>query len=308
MDNRKSKIIELNVGGYSYATTYETLTHDSSTLLAQYFSNSLTVSDNHSGTNGGVQSLSSTPNATPATSPMQAGQQLPSDTANAIQCRSDGTYFIDRDGELFRYILDFLRTGKVLLPENFQDMPRLREEAKFFKINELTKLIKPGAANRRGTMFGGVLPSLVNGSTSNTPGNSSGAGGSSSVNYGYITVGYRGTFAFGRDGQADVKFRKLSRIMVCGRASLCREVFGDTLNESRDPDRGGENRYTARLYLKHSSLELAFDMLAEHGFELITSCASGTCASGDLMRGSAADSEEQKWNHYNEFVFYRSPP
>jgi hypothetical protein len=74
-------------------------------------------------------------------------------------------------------------------------------------------------------------------------------------NSGYITLGYRGTFAFGRDGQADVKFRKLNRILVCGRATLCREVFSDTLNDSRDPDREGYQRYTARLYLKHQSLE-----------------------------------------------------
>ncbi|KAJ8307767.1 hypothetical protein KUTeg_014681 [Tegillarca granosa] len=43
---------------------------------------------------------------------------------------------------------------------------------------------------------------------------------------GYITIGYR-----------DVKFRKLSRIIICGKVSICREVFKDTLNESRDPDR-----------------------------------------------------------------------
>ena len=55
---------------------------------------------------------------------------------------------------------------------------------------------------------------------------------------GFILVGYRGTFQFGRDGLADVKFRKISRILVSGRVSICREVFGDTLNESRDPDRG----------------------------------------------------------------------
>lgn len=72
---------------------------------------------------------------------------------------------------------------------------------------------------------------------------------------GYITIGYRGTFAFGRDGQADVKFRKLHRILVCGKVALCREVFGDTLNESRDPDHEGQERYTSRLYLKHQSLE-----------------------------------------------------
>lgn len=76
------------------------------------------------------------------------------------------------------------------------------------------------------------------------------------ISGGYITLGYRGTFAFGRDGQADVKFRKLHRILVCGRATLCREVFADTLNESRDP--GGPDdgeRYTSRLYLKHQCLE-----------------------------------------------------
>jgi hypothetical protein len=43
---------------------------------------------------------------------------------------------------------------------------------------------------------------------------------------GFITLGYRGTFAFGRDGLSDVKFRKLARIIVCGRVALCREVRG----------------------------------------------------------------------------------
>uniref|UniRef100_A0A673MR53 Potassium channel tetramerisation-type BTB domain-containing protein n=1 Tax=Sinocyclocheilus rhinocerous TaxID=307959 RepID=A0A673MR53_9TELE len=29
-------------------------------------------------------------------------------------------YFIDRDGEIFRYILSFLRTCKLLLPDDFK--------------------------------------------------------------------------------------------------------------------------------------------------------------------------------------------
>ena len=33
---------------------------------------------------------------------------------------SKGRVFIDRDGVLFRYILDFLRNGVTVLPENFQ--------------------------------------------------------------------------------------------------------------------------------------------------------------------------------------------
>lgn len=29
-------------------------------------------------------------------------------------------YFIDRDGEIFRYVLSFLRTSKLLLPDDFK--------------------------------------------------------------------------------------------------------------------------------------------------------------------------------------------
>lgn len=86
---------------------------------------------------------------------------------------------------------------------------------------------------------------------------------------GVITVGYRGSFQFGKDGLADVKFRKLSKILVSGRVALCREVFGETLNESRDPDHGQSERYTSRFFLKHTFLEQAFDMLVEQGFKLV---------------------------------------
>ena len=37
---------------------------------------------------------------------------------------------------------------------------------------------------------------------------------------GAIVVGYRGTFAFGRDGMADVCFRKLTRILVHGKVYM----------------------------------------------------------------------------------------
>jgi len=117
--------------------------------------------------------------------------------------------------------------------------------------------------------------------------------------------GYRGTFAFGRDGLADVKFRKLLRILVCGRVALCREIFGETLNESRDPDRGATDRYSCRFFLKHSFLEQAFDMLQEAGFTCVASCASGTSSAGTEIK-PGMDSEENRWNHYNEFVFVRN--
>lgn len=37
---------------------------------------------------------------------------------------------------------------------------------------------------------------------------------------GTLIIGYRGTFAFGKDGLSDVKFRKLTRILVHGKVSI----------------------------------------------------------------------------------------
>lgn len=45
------------------------------------------------------------------------------------------------------------------------------------------------------------------------------------------------------------------------------QVFGDSLNESRDPDRGPMDRYTGRFFLKHLFLEQAFDNLQDAGFK-----------------------------------------
>lgn len=120
---------------------------------------------------------------------------------------------MDRDGVLFRYILDFLRDGSLILPDCFRERKRLRREAEKYGLQGLVDLLESEAKAR-------------------SPG--------------VITVGYRGSFQFGKDGLADVKFRKLSRILVSGRVQLCRDVFGETLNESRDPDHGITERYTSR--------------------------------------------------------------
>lgn len=84
---------------------------------------------------------------------------------------------------------------------------------------------------------------------------------------------------------------------------ICREVFGDTLNESRDPDRGTSDRYSARFFLKHSFIEQAFDALQDAGFRMVGACGSGTNSSGEAKPGM--DSEENRWSHYNEFAFCR---
>jgi hypothetical protein len=51
-------------------------------------------------------------------------------------------YFIDRDGKLFRYILNFMRTGRVSLPLSFDDFDGLLEEAKYYEIDLMTKQIE----------------------------------------------------------------------------------------------------------------------------------------------------------------------
>ncbi|XP_049444001.1 uncharacterized protein LOC125895871 isoform X1 [Epinephelus fuscoguttatus] len=46
-------------------------------------------------------------------------------------------YFIDRDGPMFRYILNFLRTSKLLIPADFKEFSLLYEEASFFQLAPL---------------------------------------------------------------------------------------------------------------------------------------------------------------------------
>uniref|UniRef100_A0A9L0JFQ4 Potassium channel tetramerization domain containing 15 n=1 Tax=Equus asinus TaxID=9793 RepID=A0A9L0JFQ4_EQUAS len=48
-------------------------------------------------------------------------------------------YFIDRDGEIFRYILSFLRTSKLLLPDDFKDFSLLYEEARYYQLQPMVR-------------------------------------------------------------------------------------------------------------------------------------------------------------------------
>ena len=54
----------------------------------------------------------------------------------------DGYYFIDRCGYIFEYILQFLRSGKLILPDHFSDVELLQCEADFYQIEELKVAVK----------------------------------------------------------------------------------------------------------------------------------------------------------------------
>lgn len=209
---------------------------------------------------------------------------------------------IDGDGRLFRHIINYLQYGKWLLPANFDEFPLLQSEIRRFNFDQtaITALSGAELELQEAGNVRSVCSQLERCMLRMHP--------EKSRSPGHITVGYRGSFAFGRDGLADVKFRKLTKILVAGKVFLCREVFGETLNESRDPDHcDEENRYTARFFLKHLSIEQAFDCLHEAGFRCVGSCGSGTSTiPGNEPVKPGIDSEETRWNHYNEFVFYRS--
>ncbi len=96
------EVIGLNVGGKIYTTSRSTLTKYPESMLARMF-------------NGSLQ-----PSATDA----------------------QGNYVIDRDGKLFRYILAFLRSSKLVLPKKFPELDMLKEEAEFYQIPELIEAVK----------------------------------------------------------------------------------------------------------------------------------------------------------------------
>eukprot|EP00483_Globobulimina_turgida_P003728 UN03734 len=61
----------------------------------------------------------------------------------AMKPSKDGSYFIDRNGNLFAYILEYLRTGELLLPQNWKkdDIWRFYTEIKYFAIDALFDVV-----------------------------------------------------------------------------------------------------------------------------------------------------------------------
>ena len=54
----------------------------------------------------------------------------------------DGSYFIDRDGTHFRYILNYLRTGQLVVPEDKIVRKELFTEAEFYQVQGIIDELK----------------------------------------------------------------------------------------------------------------------------------------------------------------------
>ena len=59
-----------------------------------------------------------------------------------MEPRGDGAFFIDRDGTHFRFILNYLRTGKLTLPDGATFLKELAEEAEFYQIQGILHELK----------------------------------------------------------------------------------------------------------------------------------------------------------------------
>ncbi|XP_067103900.1 BTB/POZ domain-containing protein KCTD16a [Osmerus mordax] len=246
----QSDVVELNVGGQVYYTRFGTLTSIPNSLLGKLFSNK-------------------------------------KGSSNDIVRDLRGRYFIDRDGFLFRYVLDYLRDKQVVLPDHFPERGRLRREAEYFQLPELVKFLTSDKSKHCPDDY------------SDFDDNSDQIFSPYALDrrYGYITVGFKGHC---REIQTDSKAKKVPRIFISGRVGLAKEVFGDTLNQGHDVDRPPD-RYSSRSYLRFRHMERAFDMLSDNGFHIVACCSSLTSSSLSHY------TDEKVWSNCTQYVFYRGP-
>jgi hypothetical protein len=111
-----NKIIKLDVGGIRYKTTLNTLLSYPESMLSNMFSSKHKLND----VSDGYYFI---------------------DMDRELNIDSDGYYFIDRDGEIFKYIIKFLRDKTLNLDSLSDSIIRdIITEAKYYNISDLVVL------------------------------------------------------------------------------------------------------------------------------------------------------------------------
>ena len=65
----------------------------------------------------------------------------------------NGYYFIDRNGPMFQYVLDYLRSSTLALPKDFPHLDQLCLEADFYQIKPLIEELSKYKTNHLPTHF-----------------------------------------------------------------------------------------------------------------------------------------------------------
>ncbi|XP_059580131.1 BTB/POZ domain-containing protein KCTD1 isoform X1 [Alligator mississippiensis] len=154
-------------------------------------------------------------------------------------------YFIDRDGQMFRYILNFLRTSKLLIPDDFKDYSLLYEEAKYFQLQPMLGEMERWKQDRETGRFSRSCECLV------------------------VRVA------------PDLG----ERITLSGDKSLIEEVFpeiGDVMCNSVNAGWNHDSTHVIRFPLNgycHLNSVQVLERLQQRGFEIIGSCGGGVDSS-----------------------------
>ncbi|KAM4688103.1 BTB/POZ domain-containing protein KCTD1 isoform 1-T1 [Discoglossus pictus] len=154
-------------------------------------------------------------------------------------------YFIDRDGQMFRYILNFLRTSKLLISDDFKEYTLLYEEAKYFQLQPMLLELERWKQDKEAGRFSRPCECLV------------------------VRVA------------PDLG----ERITLSGDKSLIEEVFpeiGDVMCNSVNAGWNHDSTHVIRFPLNgycHLNSVQVLERLQQRGFEIVGSCGGGVDSS-----------------------------
>ncbi|ESO96585.1 hypothetical protein LOTGIDRAFT_227007 [Lottia gigantea] len=170
-------------------------------------------------------------------------------------------YFIDRDGKMFRYILNYLRSQKLLLPTNFNEFDQLLEESRFYDINGMAKEVEMLRASKLGMKLPHQIKTEPNTSTTTTPTTCT------SEFYDCIAVSISPDLG--------------ERISLSAERALIEEVFPElssALVDTRNSGWNMDNRYIIRFplngFCKLNSVQVILRLL-NYNFKIIASTGGG---------------------------------
>lgn len=180
-------------------------------------------------------------------------------------------YFIDRDGKNFRHILNFLRTNRLCIPDNFDEVDLLLEEARYYDISAMVKALEhhrrqvPGST----TPIDGVRSSSSVAATTTT--NRNGHDDSTPDEHGYQCLALNISPDLGE------------RVMMSGERTVVEDIFPEIAPALMDTRSGvawnmSDARHVIRFplngYCKLNSLQ-AITRLLNQGFKVVASSGGG---------------------------------